>query len=240
MTENANPVIASPDARLERVLDAAADLLVRWGYQRVTVEDVARHAGIGKGTVYLHFRTKDALFLTVLLRSHHHVVARMADRMDADPAELLPSRMTASVYLDLAGDPVVRPLYLGDPEVLGRLAHEAGATLGELGARRDVAARRMFTLLREAGALRYDLPVDELLYVHRAVGTGFFFVDSLPATDLPADHRRRAELLRDAVAAAVEVPGAGSRVASVAAEVAAMFRELATDMDEEWRRRVRR
>ena len=67
MTESANPVIGS-GGRLDRVLDAAADLLVRWGYQRVTIDDVARHAGIGKGTVYLHFRTKEALFLTVLLR----------------------------------------------------------------------------------------------------------------------------------------------------------------------------
>lgn len=239
MTENTNLVTASSDARLVRVLDAAADLLVRWGYQRVTVEDVARHAGVGKGTVYLHFRTKDALFLTVLLRSHHLVVARMADRMDADPAEVLPSRMTASVYRDLAADPVIRPLYLGDPEVLGRLAHEAAATLGELGARRDVVARRVFTLLREAGALRTDLSLDDQQYVLRAVGTGFLFVDSLPTTDAPTAHDRRAALAGHTIAAAIEEPDAQARAAGVAAEAAAMFRGLAADMDEEWRRRTR-
>ncbi|MGD9985198.1 TetR/AcrR family transcriptional regulator [Pseudonocardia sp.] len=239
MTENANPVIASSGARLERVLDAAADLLVRWGYQRVTVEDVARHAGIGKGTVYLHFRTKDALFLTVLLRSHHHVVSRMADRMAADPAEVLPSRMTASVYRDLADDPVVRPLYLGDPEVLGRLAHEAADSMGELGARRDAAARRMFGLLRAAGALRTDLTLEEQEYVLRAVATGFLFVDPLPAAGVPVDRDRRAALMAHTIAAAIEVPGAASRVAVVAPQVAEMFRDLAAQMDQEWRRRVR-
>ncbi|MGH3566828.1 MAG: helix-turn-helix domain-containing protein [Pseudonocardia sp.] len=46
-----------PMEREERLLDVATDLLVRWGYQRVTVDAVARQAGIGKGTVYLHFRT---------------------------------------------------------------------------------------------------------------------------------------------------------------------------------------
>jgi len=240
MTGSANPVIASTDARLERVLDAAADLLVRWGYQRVTVEDVARHAGIGKGTVYLHFRTKDALFLTVLLRSHHHVVARMADRMAAEPAEVLPSRMTASVYRDLADDAVVRPLYLGDPEVLGRLAHEAAATLGELGGKRDVASRRLFGLLRDAGALRTDLAVEEQEYVLRAVATGFMFVDSLPAPELTVDRDRRAALIAYSIAAAIEEPGAAARAGAVAPQAVAMFRELAADMDEEWRRRVRR
>jgi len=68
---------------MERVLDTAAELLVRWGYQRVTIDEVARHAGIGKGTVYLHFRTKDALFLTVLLRAHRQIVSAMADRIEA-------------------------------------------------------------------------------------------------------------------------------------------------------------
>ena len=65
---------------------AAAELLVRWGYQRVTIDEVARHAGIGKGTVYLHFRTKDALFLTVLLRAQRRLSAGWRDRMEADPA----------------------------------------------------------------------------------------------------------------------------------------------------------
>jgi AcrR family transcriptional regulator len=76
MTESANWVIPSgeaSDARLTRVLDAAAELLASWGYQRVTIDDVAKLAGIGKGSVYLHFRTKEALFLTVLLRGHRAV-----------------------------------------------------------------------------------------------------------------------------------------------------------------------
>jgi hypothetical protein len=66
--------------------------------------------------------------------------------------------MTASAVRGTSrDDAVVRPLYLGDPEVLGRLAHEAAETLGGAGRRRrDVASRRLFGLLREAGALRTD------------------------------------------------------------------------------------
>src|SRR3954451_6803421 len=151
MTGPAFPVIGSPASREDRLLDAAGDLLVRWGYQRVTIDEVARRAGIGKGTVYLHFRTKEALFLAVLLRSHHTVIARMAERMEADPAEALPARAVRSLYRELLDDPVTRPLYLGDPEVLGRLAHEAADALGDLTAKRTGVGRRWFELLREAG-----------------------------------------------------------------------------------------
>ncbi|HEV2580965.1 MAG TPA: helix-turn-helix domain-containing protein [Ktedonobacteraceae bacterium] len=40
--------------RAERLLDVAAALLVRWGYRKTTLDDVAREAGVGKGTIYLH------------------------------------------------------------------------------------------------------------------------------------------------------------------------------------------
>ena len=78
MTESTDLVTWS-DERAGRVLDAAADLLVRWGYQRVTIDEVARRAGVGKGTVYLHFHNKEAMFLSVLLRSHHTLVSAMAE-----------------------------------------------------------------------------------------------------------------------------------------------------------------
>ena len=48
-------VVVKPEERAGRILDAAAELLLRWGYKRVSIEEIARHAGIGKGTVYLHF-----------------------------------------------------------------------------------------------------------------------------------------------------------------------------------------
>src|SRR5437763_1237801 len=41
-----------------RILDAADRLLARYGYQKMTVDDLAREAGIGKGTVYLSFPGK--------------------------------------------------------------------------------------------------------------------------------------------------------------------------------------
>lgn len=237
MTRSVGTVTGS-DVRLERVLDSAAELLVRWGYQRVTIDEVARHAGIGKGTVYLHFRTKDALFLTVLLRAHRRTVATIADRIAADPAEALPARMLCSTYLALVADPVSRALYLGDGEILGRLAHEAADTLGELAGHRDRVAHEQFRLLRGAGCLRVDLDVDAQLHVFRAIGSGFFFVDAQPTA--PPDPRVRAALLELAIASALQVPDPPiDELRAVAPAIAESFRSLITHIDHEWRRRVR-
>ncbi|HTD14730.1 MAG TPA: helix-turn-helix domain-containing protein, partial [Chthoniobacterales bacterium] len=54
--------------RAHRILDAAAQLLERWGYSRVTIDDIAKQADVGKGTVYLHWPNREALFMAVLQR----------------------------------------------------------------------------------------------------------------------------------------------------------------------------
>ena len=52
----------------DSILDASDRLLARSGYKRMKVEDIAREAGIGKGSVYLHFESKEELALAHLDR----------------------------------------------------------------------------------------------------------------------------------------------------------------------------
>lgn len=50
------------------IIAAADRLLARYGYRRMTVDDLAREADIGKGTIYLHFPSKEAVILSVINR----------------------------------------------------------------------------------------------------------------------------------------------------------------------------
>jgi AcrR family transcriptional regulator len=54
------------DARPGEILDAALDLFVERGYAATRLEDVAQRAGVAKGTVYLYFDSKEALFKAVV------------------------------------------------------------------------------------------------------------------------------------------------------------------------------
>lgn len=65
--------IAPKEAVRESILDATDRLLARFGYRKMTVEDIAAEAGIGKGTIYLHFNSKEEVVL-----SH---VDRIVDRL---------------------------------------------------------------------------------------------------------------------------------------------------------------
>jgi AcrR family transcriptional regulator len=83
----------------EAILDAADHLLARYGYRKMTVDDIAQEAGIGKGTVYLHFASKEEVTLSHVDR----IVERLKERLwaiartDADVAIRLRLMLVARV-----------------------------------------------------------------------------------------------------------------------------------------------
>lgn len=88
------------DARAE-ILDAAGRLLGRFGYSKTTMDDLAREAGIGKGTTYLHFRSKEEVFLSLIDRSIEAVLDQLR-AMAAEPGsseDRLRSMLAARVLL---------------------------------------------------------------------------------------------------------------------------------------------
>lgn len=70
--------------RREAILDAALDVFSSRGFSAARLEDVAARAGIAKGTVYLHFRSKQDLFEQLVIRTILPVIERMG-ALAADP-----------------------------------------------------------------------------------------------------------------------------------------------------------
>ncbi len=83
--------IAPKEEVKDAILDATDRLLARYGYRKMTVEDIASEAGIGKGTIYLHFSSKEEVVL-----SH---VDRIVERLKEKLHEISRSDNTAAARL---------------------------------------------------------------------------------------------------------------------------------------------
>jgi len=229
--------------RRARILEVAGELLLAWGYDRVTIDEIARRAKVGKGTVYLHWKTKDALFLAVVLQVQFQSHQRQLVRMRADPPEILPSRMLRGLFCDFLGQPVLRAMYTDDADVLGRLNDTAKRELTELIGEGDRMLRRHLGVLREHGLVRDDLDVHHQQYALMAMATGFFTGEALLDGRAPVAPEVRADILAHTVHSALEAsPGeeATARAAARAApEVIALYEQFSELTLHEIRRQVR-
>jgi AcrR family transcriptional regulator len=55
-------VVRDPDAKKRRILVAARRLLIERDFPDIVLDDVAKSAGVAKGTLFLHFKNKEELF----------------------------------------------------------------------------------------------------------------------------------------------------------------------------------
>lgn len=62
MTAHPRPVVRDPDAKKRHILEAARKLLIERDFHDIVLDDVAKRAGVAKGTLFLYFKSKEELF----------------------------------------------------------------------------------------------------------------------------------------------------------------------------------
>src|SRR4051794_4094634 len=76
-------------ARREAILSAALDEFSARGFAATRLDDIARRAGVAKGTIYLYFRDKESLFQELVRAMPSPIVGRL----EAAPMAELPARL---------------------------------------------------------------------------------------------------------------------------------------------------
>src|SRR4029453_7489635 len=77
----------SANGTRELILDAAERLIGVLGYSKTTMDDVAKAAGVGKRTIYVHFPSKEEVVLSTIDR----IVERLVERLRAHASAPAPA-----------------------------------------------------------------------------------------------------------------------------------------------------
>lgn len=86
------PKIVDPEERRLHIAGAAAQVFVEKGFAAATINDIAVRAGMGKGTLYLYFKSKQEIFIALFEAYTEKVADQSRARMEAledDPKEAL-------------------------------------------------------------------------------------------------------------------------------------------------------
>jgi len=208
--------------RADRILDSAAELLLRWGYKRVTIDDVAAQAGIGKGTVYLHYRTREELFFSVIMREQAAATDELIEAVRRDPREALLHRLIRLKYLSAMRRPILRAVIAADPEILGSLVDAAkGSDLGKL---LGLVSFEYFQIMIEHSLVKPGISVPELIYGVGAITIGFFTGDAfLEAFGGSPALERKADLLEAAIERSFVLPASDDALRAIAPAVIELY-----------------
>jgi AcrR family transcriptional regulator len=175
------------DARRNResILAAARDVFAQYGAD-AQMDEIARRAGVGVGTLYRHFPTKDKL-IGELLRiklSDYAVRARVKFEEDPRPWESFADLLREQAEIASRDASQQRMIFAMTAEAMAQ-AHSTVAELTE-------ATQALIDRAKEAGDVREDLTVDDVRTLNCGLGS-IMAADALGV--MPYDWRRHLEFV---------------------------------------------
>lgn len=183
MAERAHKVSEQAPTRFDRrrektrvdLLDAAERVIARKGYHDTRIADIATDADVGLGTFYLHFKTKNEIFIELIAKGAQSLRGKLAEAKAGfnSPADML--RITITTILDAAAESPegFRIVFGHSPAFLDLMVRVHETFINDLrdelapaiGARAEVVANLTVGMLSQAISWlleRGDLPLDEL------------------------------------------------------------------------------
>ncbi len=142
-------------AKWRQIMDGARTVFLSEGFDGASMNDIARVAGVSKGTLYVYFDSKEKLFEALIRYVRAQQAERLVDFGDSDDPEIYLRRFAVRLM-----EVMTRPESLAHLRVviaaaakfprLGQVFYEAGPLYGV----RKLAAR--LERFRASGALRFD------------------------------------------------------------------------------------
>jgi AcrR family transcriptional regulator len=156
------PLRADARRNREKVLEAARSVFSQQG-REAQMDDVARAAGVGVGTVYRHFPTKEALIEALMLAAFESIAEAAEEALEVeDPWEAFTSVLWQGAQT-MAGDRALSEVFASIP----------GATESVMPAVAGLTETmtKIIERAQAAGALRDDLIVDDIPMVMCGIGS---------------------------------------------------------------------
>ena len=193
------------EQRAERILDAAAELMLRWGYNKTTIDDIARQAGVAKGTIYLHWKTREDLFTALMRREYIRLVEDIQQRIASDPEGGTIQGITKHSMLATMKSPLMKAVLLRDTDLLGEWMRKeyASQTFSE----QIAQSLGLFELLRSRGVVRVDIDVRRQVYMLDAITMGFLVIEQYMPGDFKFSDEEIVEMVTKTVERVFAPPG---------------------------------
>lgn len=166
------------EVREQRILDAAATLFVHYGYDKTTVSDIARQAGISKGAIYLHFASKEALLEALVAREMAAYAERWLALIDADPRGGTIGSMYKNSLYALSESELMAAMFRQDGRILGNYLRKPDNLFMQMRNSQEQSERHLFVkLMQDAGVMRSGVDAQVVAHIMDMLAYGLVGMD---------------------------------------------------------------
>lgn len=173
---------SNPD-REQRILAAAADLIAHYGYNKTTMNEIAQAAGVSKGALYLHWKSKEDLFEALLQREIQHYLDDWMALLERDPNGGTFFGLYMGSLAVLKDYPFLLALIRQDKRMLGEYMMNKNP---QMYTRRMALGEDLIRMMQASGMVRADVDPPVMSYILSLVRYGYLTVDEvIPPEDAP-------------------------------------------------------
>jgi AcrR family transcriptional regulator len=194
------------DERQQQILDAAAAVIIRQGYVKTTVRDIAEEAGTSRGTIYLYFKGKEELFEALLYREYIQYAQTWLAHVEADPRGGTIGGSYRATMRAVNSRPLITALLRRDRRVIGNYLRQRDNLFSRMES--GVNTADFIRALQAAGAVRQDIDAAMIVHIVELLGYGQLTIEDFKPPDQCPPYEAVMEALADLMDRAL-LPGDG-------------------------------
>jgi AcrR family transcriptional regulator len=207
------------DQRQQQILDAAAAVIIRLGYDKTTMSDIAEAAGTSRRTVYLYFKGKEELFEELLYREYMQYAQTWLEQIETDPRGGTIGGFYRAIFHAVNSRPLIAAMLRRDRRVVGNYLRKRDNQFSQMLSGMNTLA--YFQALQAAGAIRQDIDAAVIEHIVEMLSWGQLTIgDFKPPDQFPpydAVMEALADLMDRALGTENGAPGTGAGIEAVKA-----------------------
>jgi TetR/AcrR family acrAB operon transcriptional repressor len=211
--------MANNDERQQQILDAAAAVIIRLGYDKATMSDIAEEAGASRRTVYLYFNGKEELFEALLYREYMQYSQTWLEYMEADPRGGTLGGSYRALFHAVNRHPLIAAMLRRDRRVIGNYLRKRDNIFAQM--LTGVNTPEFIRALQAAGAIRQDIDAAVIVHILEMLSWGQLTIGDFKPLDQFPPYDAVMEALADTMDRALLPENGGNSTAGKA-----IFRQL--------------
>ena len=176
--------MSDENERKQQILDAAAAVIIRLGYDKTTMGDIAGEMGMSRRTVYLYFKGKEELFEALLYREYLEYSQTWLEHIEANPGGGTVGGVYRALYHAVNSRPLMAAMMRRDRRVIGNYLLKRDNIFARM--LTGVNTLEFFRALQAAGAIRQDIDATVIEHILEMLSYGQLTIgDFKPLNEFP-------------------------------------------------------